>query len=59
MNPNLTFARSEFSHRTRFVAVNDRIPRTDGHCALCSRIIERGYVFTDAFDLLRYAVFSR
>ena len=44
MNPNLTFARSGFSHRTRFVVVNDRIPRTDGHCALCGRIIERGYV---------------
>ena len=44
MNANLTFARSGFLHRTRFVVVNDRIPRTGGHCTLCSRIIERGYV---------------
>ena len=44
MNPNLTFAMSGFLHRTRFVVVNDRIPRTDGYCALCGRIIERGYV---------------
>ena len=35
MNANLTFAMSGFLHRTRFVVVNDRIPRTDGiaHCA--------------------------
>ena len=44
MNPNLTFARAGFLRPTRFVVVNDRIPRTDGHCALCGRIIERGYV---------------
>ena len=44
MNPNLTFARSGFLHRTRFVVVNDRIPRADGQCARCSRIVERGYV---------------
>ena len=44
MNPNLTFERSGFLHRTRFVVVNDRIPRTDGHCALCGKVIERGYV---------------
>ena len=46
MNANLTFATDGFLHRTRFVLVNDRIPRTDGHCA-------------DAPDLLRYAVLSR
>ena len=40
MNANLTLA----THRTRFVLVNDRVPRTDGHCALCRRIIEKGYV---------------
>jgi len=44
MNPNLTFARSGFLRQTRFVLVNGRIPRTDGHCALCGRIVERGYV---------------
>src|SRR5262249_23030267 len=35
MNPNLTFARAGFLRPTRFVVVYDRIPRTDGHCALC------------------------
>ena len=44
MNANLTFATGGFLHRTRFVLVNDRVPRTDGHCALCGRIIEQGYV---------------
>ena len=44
MNGNLTFARGEFLHLTRFVLVNDRVPRTDGHCALCGSIIEKGYV---------------
>jgi hypothetical protein len=44
MNANLTFAAGGFLHRTRFVLVNDRIPRADGHCALCGRIIEQGYV---------------
>jgi hypothetical protein len=44
VNANLTFTRGEFLHRTRFVLVNDRVPRTDGHCALCGSIIEKGYV---------------
>jgi hypothetical protein len=44
MNANLTFATDGFLHRTRFVLVNDRVPRTDGHCALCGGIIEKGYV---------------
>jgi hypothetical protein len=44
VNANLTFARGGFLHRTRFVLVNDRVPRTDGHCALCGQIIEKGYV---------------
>jgi hypothetical protein len=44
MNPNLNFVRSGFLHRTRFVLVNDRTPRTDGQCALCGRAIENGYV---------------
>jgi hypothetical protein len=43
MNTNLTFA-TDVRPRTRFVLVNDRVPRTDGHCALCGRIIEKGYV---------------
>ena len=44
VNANLTFATGGFLHRTRFVLVNDRVPRTNGHCALCGRIIEKGYV---------------
>ena len=44
MNANLTFAAGGFLDRTRFVLVNDRVPRTDVHCALCGRIIEKGYV---------------
>jgi hypothetical protein len=44
MNPNMNFARIGFLYRTKFVVVNDRVPRTDRHCALCGRTIERGYV---------------
>jgi len=44
VNVNLTFARGGLPHRTKFVLVNDRVPRTDGHCALCGSIIENGYV---------------
>jgi hypothetical protein len=44
VNGKLTFTRGGFLHRTRFVLVNDRVPRTDGHCALCGSIIEKGYV---------------
>jgi hypothetical protein len=44
MNADLTFATGGFLHRTRFVLVNDRVPRTDGHCALCGWIVEKGYV---------------
>jgi hypothetical protein len=40
----LTFAIGKFPHRIRFVLVNERVPRTDEHCALCSRIVENGYV---------------
>jgi hypothetical protein len=29
---------------TRFVLVNDRVPRTDANCALCCAKLERGYV---------------
>jgi len=28
----------------KFVLVNDRVPRTDAHCALCCVKIEKGYV---------------
>jgi len=32
------------SHRTRFVLINDRVPRGGTKCALCRRKIEQGYV---------------
>ena len=33
------------SHRrTRFILVNDRVPRTDERCATCDGIVERGYI---------------
>ena len=44
MYANLTFATGGFLHRTRFVLVNDRIPRTNRHCALCGGALENGYV---------------
>ena len=40
----LTLAMDRFPHQTRFVLVNVRVPRTDEHCALCSRIVEKSYV---------------
>jgi hypothetical protein len=33
-----------FLRRTRFVLVNDRVPRGDADCALCGSKIEKGYV---------------
>lgn len=30
--------------RTRFVLVNDRVPRSDANCAVCCKKIEQGYV---------------
>jgi len=53
MTTNLTFATGRFPQRTRFVIVNDRIPRTAGHCAFCGGIIEKGYV-RDAQTRLTY-----
>ena len=44
MSTNTNFAASRFPHRTRFVLVNDRVPRTDQRCALCGAIVEKGYV---------------
>jgi hypothetical protein len=29
---------------TRFILVNDRVPRTDANCALCCAKLGRGYV---------------
>jgi hypothetical protein len=44
MSINPSFAADQLTNRTRFVLVNDRIPRTGEHCALCGGIVEKGYV---------------
>jgi hypothetical protein len=42
MSANLAFAISH--RRTRFILVNDRLPRTDERCAMCGGILEKGYI---------------
>jgi hypothetical protein len=44
MSIDLTFAIDRFPQAIQFVLVNNRVPRTDQHCALCGGLIERGYV---------------
>jgi len=44
MSTDPSFAADRLPYRTRFVLVNDRVPRTDEHCALCGQIVEKGYV---------------
>ena len=44
MSTNLNFASGRLQYPTRFVLVNNRVPRTDQHCALCGGIIDKGYV---------------
>ena len=45
MSANLTRrSTGGFLCRTRFVLVNDRVPRGDADCALCGSKIEKGYV---------------
>ena len=44
MSTDLTLATSKFPRAIRFVLVNSRVPRTDQHCALCSGLLEKGYV---------------
>ena len=44
MGTDLTFATDRFPQAIRFVLVNNRVPRTDQHCALCGGPIEKGYV---------------
>ena len=44
MTTNPSFASDRLPYRTRFVLVNNRVPRTDEHCALCGGIVEKGYV---------------
>ena len=42
MSANLSFAISH--RRTRFILVNDRLPRTDERCAMCGGILQKGYM---------------
>ena len=42
MSANLPFAISH--RRTRFILVNDRVPRADERCAMCGGLVEKGYV---------------
>jgi hypothetical protein len=44
MSTTSSFAADRLPYRTRFVLVNDRVPRTDEHCALCGGIVEKAYV---------------
>jgi hypothetical protein len=44
MSTNLTFAPGGLPCQTRFVLVNDRVPRTDQYCTLCGGIVEKSYV---------------
>jgi len=44
MNTDLSYATGKFSRTIRFVLVNNRVPRSDQHCALCNRLMEKGYV---------------
>ena len=44
MSSNLNFAAAVLRCGTRLVLVNDRVPRTNQHCAFCGAIVEKGYV---------------
>jgi hypothetical protein len=44
MSTNPGFAADRLPYRTRFVLVNNRVPRTDEHCALCGENVDKGYV---------------
>ena len=44
MSTDPSFAADPLPYRTRFVLVNNRVPRTDEHCALCGGIVEKSYV---------------
>jgi hypothetical protein len=44
MSTNLTFAPDGSYCQTTFVLVNDRVPRSKQHCALCGGIVEKSYV---------------
>src|SRR6516165_9673266 len=40
----LSFAVDRSPRSIRIVLVNNRVPRTDQHCALCGEILEKGYL---------------
>ena len=45
MSIHPTFASPErFPTHTRFILVNDRVPRAQAYCAQCCKTIEQGYV---------------
>jgi hypothetical protein len=44
MSTTPSFAADRLPYQTRFVLVNDRIPRTGEHCVSCGEIVEKGYV---------------
>jgi hypothetical protein len=44
MSTKLNLAVNGLRCGTRFVLVNDRVPRTNQHCALCGAIVEKSYV---------------
>jgi hypothetical protein len=44
MSSDPSFAVDRLRYRTRFILVNDRVPRTHEHCALCGGMVEKGYV---------------
>jgi hypothetical protein len=44
LSANLSLATCAFPHATGFILVNDRMPGTDEHCALCGGAIDKGYL---------------
>jgi hypothetical protein len=44
MGTDLTFATGRFPKAVGFVVVNNRVPCTDQHCALCGGLIEKDYI---------------
>jgi hypothetical protein len=44
VSANLSLFTCGLPHATRFVLVNDCVPRNDEHCALCGGTIEKGYI---------------
>jgi hypothetical protein len=44
MSTVLSFVAGRSRRSIRFVLVNNRVPRTEQHCALCGGVLENGYV---------------